>query len=107
VTVWLLPPAWTVGAVYVAVREFGGLETIVPLLAPPTTFQLTAWFVVPVTLAVNSCVPSETTVAVVGSKLTLTTGGVTVTAELPLAVVPCNCAVMVTVPLAGALGGAV
>ena len=95
----------TVGAVYKPVAE------TVPQAAPaqpvPVTLQVTAVFVVPVTVSVNCCVPPARTVTVVGLTVTETTARMVTVAEADLVLSATLVAVTVTVFGAGAIAGAV
>jgi hypothetical protein len=81
---------------------------MVPFAAPPATLQVTAVFVVPVTVAVNCWVCPTPTVAVVGETVMPTVAWVSVTvAEADFVVSAAEVAVTVTVGLVGSVVGAV
>ena len=78
-----------------------------PLQPAPETLQVTAVFVVPVTVAVNCCEAAVATFVEVGETET-TTGAITVTvAEADLVGSACEVAVTVTVAGLGTALGAV
>jgi hypothetical protein len=78
---------------------------MVPLLFPPTTLQVTAVFVVPLTVALKVCVPFTCTVAVAGVNCTEIPVIVTI-AEPDFVGSACDAAVTVTCDGFGAVAGA-